>query len=236
MSIRFTRSTLFACRLTQPCSGPMPFSSFARRRLPLSSSSSSIANSWKRPFSSDFSFSVALAKEDDAQTTQSFFEAASAANLLKTSICTSLYFFSCGHFSDVLLSKKEMICSMDFFFSFARSSSMACFRFSRAWSILPVATSSRCHFTTHSTVEVTPSSCCIFALSAITLSFMGWLPMHTLILAASSSESSFERRQVPWPQPSAVMCFAMSCWSAKTGVTTVGVPAPSEACVVPMPP
>mmetsp|Transcript_88410 Transcript_88410/g.234810 ORF Transcript_88410/g.234810 Transcript_88410/m.234810 type:complete len:223 (+) Transcript_88410:782-1450(+) len=54
--------------------------------------------------------------------------------------------------------------------------------------------------------------------------------------AASSSTDVWEKRPVAAPIFLFFTSAAMSCWSAKTGVMTVGQPAASEACVVPMPP
>mmetsp|Transcript_35172 Transcript_35172/g.100207 ORF Transcript_35172/g.100207 Transcript_35172/m.100207 type:complete len:251 (+) Transcript_35172:778-1530(+) len=52
----------------------------------------------------------------------------------------------------------------------------------------------------------------------------------------SSCAVSFGSTEVPRPHLCAVTRSAMSCWSAKTGVTIVGEPAPNEAWTVPMPP
>mmetsp|Transcript_89843 Transcript_89843/g.254588 ORF Transcript_89843/g.254588 Transcript_89843/m.254588 type:complete len:318 (-) Transcript_89843:485-1438(-) len=53
----------------------------------------------------------------------------------------------------------------------------------------------------------------------------------------SSSSLIFEKSWVRLPTFSTFSIrLAMSCWSAKTGVMMVGQPAPSEACVVPIPP
>mmetsp|Transcript_47817 Transcript_47817/g.94684 ORF Transcript_47817/g.94684 Transcript_47817/m.94684 type:complete len:294 (+) Transcript_47817:428-1309(+) len=101
---------------------------------------------------------------------------------------------------------------------------------------LPVRTSSRIHCSRNFAVKAMPSSLAMAAARAFTLVLMP-SSAHTLrITCPSSSAVSLDRCDVPAPHLFSFTRFAMSNWSAKTGVTTVGEPAPREACVVPMPP
>mmetsp|Transcript_105067 Transcript_105067/g.322033 ORF Transcript_105067/g.322033 Transcript_105067/m.322033 type:complete len:311 (-) Transcript_105067:371-1303(-) len=87
-----------------------------------------------------------------------------------------------------------------------------------------------------STARLQPSSLAIFAASSVVRALYVGSETTFLIAAPRSSGVSVGSRLVPTPHFLSVMRWAMSIWSAKTGVTMVGVPAPSDAWVVPMPP
>mmetsp|Transcript_38584 Transcript_38584/g.120530 ORF Transcript_38584/g.120530 Transcript_38584/m.120530 type:complete len:357 (+) Transcript_38584:365-1435(+) len=81
---------------------------------------------------------------------------------------------------------------------------------------------------------LTPFSC-----SSCRASSRHWGPQSSASLKARCSLSGVicdRASSKPYPEPSRLMAFEVSNWSAKTGVTTAGVPARNAACAVPEPP
>mmetsp|Transcript_53455 Transcript_53455/g.124491 ORF Transcript_53455/g.124491 Transcript_53455/m.124491 type:complete len:235 (+) Transcript_53455:248-952(+) len=225
---------------TQDSSGPMPLIRFTLSRLPdlFASTSSRRAPSLYLPHSSDFNASPFLARQPcEDLTNHSFFFATSP------DICT--YFWTCKFVQSargLYLSAKSMfhlannwpgslsfLVISQFFSSLALRASFFFFH----W---PLCTSFDIQSSRNFTVKPTPSSFCIISPSRAQFCRMVGSSQHFLILAPSSLAESCDRCTVPSPLLSAASFFAMSFWSAKTGVTMVGTPALREACVVPMPP
>mmetsp|Transcript_20518 Transcript_20518/g.25356 ORF Transcript_20518/g.25356 Transcript_20518/m.25356 type:complete len:234 (+) Transcript_20518:236-937(+) len=224
---------------TQPSSGPIPLSRFTWSLLPvlLAPISSSRANSLNRPHSSDFNASPFRARHPPEDFTyQSFFFAKTSVILPNLAIWSSINAFIKGYFSARSMFHLPNICpgSVNFLKRLCATVNL----FSRASLLVFHVPSSICFlkFSMNSIAVLTPSSFCMVSASFLHFSRICGSSQHLLILAPSSLAESCDKCTVPSPCPSFESFLAMSFWSAKTGVTSVGTPALREACVVPMPP
>mmetsp|Transcript_26212 Transcript_26212/g.71227 ORF Transcript_26212/g.71227 Transcript_26212/m.71227 type:complete len:251 (+) Transcript_26212:312-1064(+) len=222
--------------LTHPCSGPKPRSFLTRKREPFFSTCSKKQNFLKRPTSSDCSFSPSRTRHEDAVTHHN--RPSSTMDLHSTPNLMLRLLYS-AHAGYRLLSSPfhfARMVSVGSFICFSLICLSSAFSLSLRSLYFPVRSSSLTRRSRYSAPAVRPSSSPIFAWSSAALSLKDE-SVHTLRIASPSSLLfSFPSFVVPIPHPPSCTDFALHSWSAKTGVMIVGVPAPSEPCVVPMPP
>mmetsp|Transcript_30498 Transcript_30498/g.97478 ORF Transcript_30498/g.97478 Transcript_30498/m.97478 type:complete len:304 (-) Transcript_30498:1099-2010(-) len=230
-------SVSFTVGLIQPSAGPAPCTRFTRI-LPFlpAASCSMMVHCCRRPTSADLMLSPSRTRQDDATTPQRRPFSKSVFRWAISVICLSAFSLRLGNFLMSSLLHFEKSASFFIFECFLRFSFNASVKTACLFAQLPVNTSSCMKRLMISEVLAQPSSFAMLSASLRTFTRITSSSQQARIAEERSSTVAFAKRPVAVPILLSLMSLAISCWSAKTGVMTVGQPAPREACVVPMPP